>query len=134
MPDGGGRPWHAVWPAHVPLSREYPAVPAWWLLERNIARFADRVAVRTLDHQTLREGRSLTYEQLFRAVRGVAAGLGKLGVSPGDRVGLCLPNSPELVVGYYATWMAGAVAVPANPAARETELVQHFADAEVALI
>jgi long-chain acyl-CoA synthetase len=135
MADGGGaRPWHAVWPAHVPVTREYPSVPAWWLLEHNLARFADRVAVRALDHETLCEGRTLTYGELFRAARGVAAGLHKLGVTPGDRVGLCLPNSPELVVSYYAAWMAGAIAVPANAAAREAELAEHFADADVSLI
>jgi long-chain acyl-CoA synthetase len=115
------------------VARDYPSVPAWWVLERNLERFADRVAIQALDHDTAREGRALTYGELSRASRGVASGLAKLGVTPGQRVGFCLPNSPEIVIGYYATWMAGAAAVPANPGAREAELAQQFADAEVAL-
>ena len=90
------RPWHGVWPAHVPRSLTYPSVPAWWLLEDSASRFADRVAVRDLDHDTLAERRSLTYEALLRAVRGAATGLREHGVGPGMRVAFCLPNSAEL--------------------------------------
>jgi long-chain acyl-CoA synthetase len=128
------RAWHRVWPAHVPRSIAYPSVPAWWLLERNVSRFADRVAIRDLDHDTLAERRSLTYEALLRAVRGVATGLREHGVGPGMRVGMALPNSAELIVGYYATWYVGGVVVPANPTARAGELEQQLEDAGVSLI
>ena len=128
------RPWHRVWPAHVPRSIAYPSVPAWWLLERNLPRFGDRVAIRELHHETLSEGRVLSYEELWRGVRGAATGLREHGVGPGSRVGLCLPNGAGLVVGYYATWYAGGVAVPANPAARERELAQQLGDAAVSLV
>jgi long-chain acyl-CoA synthetase len=128
------RPWHRAWPAHVPRSIDYPSVPAWWLLERHVPRFADRVAVRELDHVTLAERRSLTYEALLRAVRGAATGLRQLGAGPGLRVAFCLPNSTELIVGYYATWYAGATVVPANPGASRAELEQQLADAGVCLV
>jgi long-chain acyl-CoA synthetase len=109
-------------------------VPAWWLLERNLARFASRVALRELDHDTLAEGRVLTYEELHRAAGGAATGLRAQGVKPGDRVGLCLPNSAELVIGYYATWLAGGIVVPANPAGRTGELEEHLGDARVSVV
>ena len=128
------RPWHGAWPAHLPPSLEYPAVPAWWLLERNLPRFAERAAVRELDHDTLAEGRTLTYEALWTAVRGAASGLRSRGVEPGVRVGFCLPNSAALIVGYYATWYAGGVVVPANPLATEGELAQQLSDAGVSLV
>jgi long-chain acyl-CoA synthetase len=128
------RPWHRVWPAHVGHTLSYPRVPAWWLLERNVARFSGRTALRELDAGTLAEGRSLTYEALWRAVRGVATGLAARGVAGGARVGLCLPNGADLVTGYYATWLAGGVVVPANPAAREGELAEQLGDAEVGLV
>jgi long-chain acyl-CoA synthetase len=128
------RPWHAVWPAHVPRSLDYPRVPAWWILERNVARFGSRTAVRELDPDTLGEGRVLSYEELFRAARGVAAGLRARGLGRGDRVGLCLPNSAELVLGYYATWLAGGAVAPANPLCHERELEAQLADAGPALV
>jgi long-chain acyl-CoA synthetase len=128
------RPWHRFWPAHLPHGLSYPAVPAWWLLERNVSRFGDRMAVRELDHATLTEGRALTYAELGRAVRGAARGLAACGVTPGSRVGLALANGASLVVGYYASWWAGAVVVPGNPAARAGEVKQQFADAGVSIV
>ena len=128
------RPWHRVWPAHVPRSLDYPHEPAWRLLERNLPRFAHRVALQEIDHESLAAGRSLTYEELWRAVRGVASGLTAAGVERGTRVGLCLPNSAALVIGYYATWVAGGTVVPVNPGAREGEIEQHVTDAGVAVV
>ena len=128
------RPWHAAWPAHLPHALDYPSVPAWWLLERNLPRYGDRVAIREVDHETLAERRALTYAALGRAARGAATGLAGLGAGPGTRVGLCLPNGVALVVGYYATWWAGATVVPANPTARAGEVEQQLGDAGVALV
>ncbi len=135
-PDAGAgreRPWHAAWPAHVPRCLEYPSVPAWWLLERNVADWGTRIAIRDLDHG-LSERRQLTYETLFRAVRGTATGLQKHGVTPGTRVGFCLPNGSELVIGYYATWYCGGIVVPGNPQARESELEQQLDDAGISVL
>jgi long-chain acyl-CoA synthetase len=134
MPPAALRPWHHVWPAHVPHRLDYPDVPAWWLLEQNLPRFADRVAIRELHHATGRVGRVLTYAQLWRAVCGAARGLQEHGVAPGVHVGFCLPNSSALITGYYATWCAGGTVVPANPAARDSEVTEQFTDARVGLI
>jgi long-chain acyl-CoA synthetase len=128
------RPWHQSWPAHVVQSIEYPRVPVWWLLERSLPRFADRVAIRELDHETLAEQRVLTYEELWRAVRGVGTALREHDLGAGVRVGLCVPNGTAAIVGYHATWYAGGEVVPANPGSRESELVEQLGDAEVTLV
>ena len=47
-------------------------------------------------------GRRWTYAEIGDQVDRLAAGFQDLGVSPGDRVGLCLPNTPYAVVAYYA--------------------------------
>jgi long-chain acyl-CoA synthetase len=130
----GTRPWHAVWPAHLPHSLEYPSAPAWWLLERNLPRFASRVAVRELDHETLAERRALTYDELWRAVRAASAGLRACGVGPGVQVGFCLPNGVDLIVGFYATWRAGGTVTPVNPLAHAAEVAAQLADAGVSLV
>jgi long-chain acyl-CoA synthetase len=128
------RPWDGAWPAHVPRSLEYPRVPAWWLLERNLPRFGPRVAIRELDHETLDEQRRLTYDELWRAVRGVASGLNEQDLGQGLRVGLCLPNGAAWIVGCYATWYAGGIVVPAGPAAPASELTRQLGGTEVTLI
>jgi long-chain acyl-CoA synthetase len=118
----------------LPPALDYPRAPAWWLLERNVPDFGARLAVRELDHETLAERRAVTYEALFRAVRGAAAGLAALGAGRDARVALCLPNSVELIVGYYATWYAGGVVVPMNPVAHEGELEQQVTDARPSVV
>src|SRR5262249_62050015 len=109
------RPWDAAWPARVPRTLDYPLAPAWWLLERNLERHADRVVLRCLDSATGAESKALTYAELAAWARALAAGLRALGVRCGDRVALYMPNSAELVVSYYGGWHAGAVNVPVNP-------------------
>jgi long-chain acyl-CoA synthetase len=128
------RPWHRVWPDHVPITLDYPRCAAWTILDAAAARFPDRVAVRDLDHETLEQRRTLTYGELLRAAHGVAAGFHARGVDGGARVGLCLPNGSDLLVGYFATWLAGGIVVPANPLARESELADHLVAAGVALV
>ncbi|MGH7335624.1 MAG: AMP-binding protein [Candidatus Rokuibacteriota bacterium] len=129
-----GRPWAGAWPSHLARALDYPAVPAWWILEQNLPRFAERVAVREVEPETLAERRVLTYEQLVGAARGIATGLRGLGVGRGTRVGYCLPNGAALILGYYATWWAGGTVVPTNPGARHPEVEQLLADADVSLV
>jgi long-chain acyl-CoA synthetase len=128
------RPWHGAWPAHLPLSLTYPDVPAWWLLERNVGRFPDRVALRSLDHETGAALGDLTYAALWDAVRSTAAGLRRRGLGQGERIMLYLPNCPELIITWYAAWLLGAVVVPVNPSAADRELAGQAADASPRLL
>ncbi|MEX0802641.1 MAG: long-chain fatty acid--CoA ligase [Candidatus Binatia bacterium] len=124
-------PWHGSWPLHIPTSLNYPDVPIWWILEKNLESFADRPAIRFMDHESLVEKQVLTYKSLASMVSSVAAGLQRLGIQKGDRIAFYLPNSPELVISYFAIWRAGAVAVPCNPMFRQRELTNQLKDAEV---
>ncbi len=58
--------------------------------------------------------RSASYAQLTGRVAALAAGLARIGLKPGDRVVLLLPNSPELVETLFAAMWGGFVAVPLN--------------------
>ena len=113
----------------MPRSLAYPEVPAWWILERSVERFPHRCALRILDHETGVELGALTYEALWRSAGAVATGFRRRGVGPGDRIILCLPNGPELIIGFYAAWLLAATVVPVNPALTERELGGHAADA-----
>ncbi|GAB3944643.1 long-chain-fatty-acid--CoA ligase [Corynebacterium tapiri] len=60
-------------------------------------------------------GRTTTYGELDKQVKGAAAGLRALGVRTGDRVVLAMPNCPQHVAAYYAILSLGAVVVEHNP-------------------
>ncbi len=66
--------------------------------------FPERVAI-------VFEGRQFTYARLVEQVASAANQLQVLGIAPGDRVALMLPNIPAFAVWYYATLRLGAVAV-----------------------
>jgi long-chain acyl-CoA synthetase len=58
---------------------------------------------------------AMTFERLGRLVERCAASLQRLGVRPGDRVAISLPNCPQFVVALLGAVRAGAIAVPFNP-------------------
>jgi mycobactin salicyl-AMP ligase len=84
-------------------------------------RWPDRTAV--LD---AKGGAGLSYADLNEQANGAAAGLRALGVAPGDRVLLQLPNGCQFAVALFGLLRAGAVPVMCLPGHRATEL-GHFA-------
>jgi amino acid adenylation domain-containing protein len=68
--------------------------------------------------------RQLTFGELDRESRRLAAVLRGQGVRRGDLVGVCLPADVDLVVALVAVWRAGAAFVPLDPGYPETRL--HF--------
>jgi acyl-CoA synthetase (AMP-forming)/AMP-acid ligase II len=59
--------------------------------------------------------RRLTYADVEDDARALAAALHHLGVEPGDRIAVDLPNWPEFVVALLAAARLGCVVVPLNP-------------------
>src|SRR6201996_8871687 len=102
-------------------ARPLEALPVPTLLARAVAMFADRPALSF-------QGRRWTYAQLSILVDRAAAGLQKLGLTPGDKVGLCLPNTPYFVIFYYAALKAGLVVVNYNPLYVTRELRHQIED------
>ncbi|MDC0669964.1 amino acid adenylation domain-containing protein [Nannocystis radixulma] len=79
------------------------------------ARF-EAQAERAGEATALRHGeRVWGYGELAARVRRMAGGLRRAGVRPGDRVGVLLSHSPELVSVLLAVWRAGAAYVPLDP-------------------
>ena len=67
------------------------------------------------DAAVLTDERRLTFAELHQEVRHTAAALAGLGVHPGDRVAIWLPNTWHWVVACLAIHYAGGVVVPINP-------------------
>ncbi len=79
----------------------------------NLARLGEDSLARFGEYPALAfEGRELTNADLQRAASRLAHGLRRLGVGPGDRVAVLLPNCPEVLESYAAILKLGAVVVP----------------------
>ena len=75
-----------------------------------------------------------TFTQLRAEAELVAAGLYTLGVRPGDRVGILMPNTPDFVHCFYGAAMLGAVVLPINARYKRRELRYIIADAELTVL
>ncbi|MGU3496553.1 long-chain-fatty-acid--CoA ligase [Xanthobacteraceae bacterium A53D] len=73
-------------------------------------------------------GRRWTYAELGEQVTRTAAGLQRLGVTKGTRVGICMPNTPYSVIFYFAILKAGGTVVNFSPLYVERELKHQIQD------
>jgi 2,3-dihydroxybenzoate-AMP ligase len=89
------------------------------MLRDRAARLADNVAVVGGD-------RRWTYAELHERAKKAAAGFLALGLRPGDRVVVQLPNVPEFLSAVFGLFLARLIPVYALPAHRLTE-ISHFA-------
>ena len=103
------------YPEGVPRKLAYPDIPAWGLLERAAILMPGRAACVYNDVEW-------TWEELNLDAIRTATALRRLGVQPGDRVGVLLPNIPEYIIALNGIWRADAVAVALSPMAVAEEV------------
>jgi long-chain acyl-CoA synthetase len=84
-------------------------------LERSAFFFPERPAVSETSG-------ALTYAQLNDKANRVATALMKIGIQPGEHVGLCAPNSGDWLSFYFGVLKTGAVAVTFSSLLKKNEL------------
>ncbi len=80
------------------------------------------------------DDRRISYAELDRAARGVAAGLRARGIEAGDKVALLVPNVPEFTIAYFGILYAGAAVVPINVLAAAPEVAYFLEDSNARLL
>jgi len=85
--------------------------------DRIVERFGEREAL-VVRHQDIR----WTYRELQRRTNNLAVALLRLGMNPGERIGIWSQNNAEWLLVQLATAKAGLILVNINPAYRGTEL------------
>lgn len=120
-------PWIASYPPGVSWDQEFTARPIYTLLD-------DAVAAHAASPFTNFLGRVTTYGEIGEAVSRAAAGLQKIGVGKGSKVGLLLPNSPTFIIYYFAVLKLGATVVNYNPLYTVDELAFQIRDSETELM
>lgn len=99
-------------------------------MNTSIALTLARSARRRPDHPALvYNGSTVSYARLWDEALTYATALRAVGIGPGDRVGLLLPNTPAFPVLYYATLALGAVVVPVHALSKPPEIAHILRDA-----
>ncbi len=118
------KPWLKHWPQGVPKTIDYPDIPVHALLRNTAKAHPDWPAVSFY-------GKRVTYRELDDQADRFAAGLRRIGVKPGERVSLLLPNTPHFFVAFFGILRAGAIVVQTNPLYTPRELENLYNDAGV---
>ena len=114
--------WHSFYDPGVPPVLEFEDITLPGFLERSASEYPDATALIFLN-------RKMTYRELKADVDRFAAALAKLGVGPGTRVAVQLPNLPQTVIAFYAALSLGATVVMTNPLYVEREIEHQWNDA-----
>jgi long-chain acyl-CoA synthetase len=118
-----GKLWHQSYAPGVPPEIEIEQITLSAALTRSAGPRAGLAAMNYL-------GKTITFGELEVMVNRFARALQELGVGPGDKVALLLPNLPQMTIAVYASFRIGAVAVPNNPLYTERELAHQLNDSD----
>jgi fatty-acyl-CoA synthase len=114
-------------------SSVWPTLPPWdpqtipQMFESTAQRVPNRPAIISVDGY-------VSYGELARDVHRLATAFLELGVEPGAKIALWLPNYPEWVVCNLAIAAVGAVTVPLNARFRERETERVLKAADISIL
>jgi long-chain acyl-CoA synthetase len=116
------RPWLGAYPEGVPADidvNQYRSLVH--LMDESFQRYADRPAYSFL-------GKSFSYAQVESQSRQLGAYFQSLGLTPGDRIAIMMPNVPQYPIAVAAILRAGFVVVNVNPLYTARELQHQLRD------
>ena len=120
-------PWLSHYPRTVDWLLDIPVRPVYALIDDAVEAFPENPFLDFF-------GRQYTYAQAARLIARTAAGLQKLGVGKGTKVGLFLPNTPYSVICYYAIFKAGGTVVNYDPLSAERQLIRQIEDSQTEIL
>ena len=75
-------------------------------------------------------GSATTYKAAIAQIHACAKALRALGIQPDERVTICMPNTPQTVIMFYAVNMIGAIANMIHPLSAEGEIEFYLNDSK----
>lgn len=118
------KPWLEYYKEEgVPSTIEYPDCSMVDMVMQSAEKWPDNVAYVYYGHK-------VTYKNFVKKIEKAARALKNYGVKEGDRVTICMPNTPEGITMVYAVNMVGAVCNMVHPLSSEKELEYYIKVAE----
>ena len=97
---------------------EYPDFSAYKLIEYTASKHLNNISYNYY-------GNKKTYHEFLKQIDEVARSLKALGVKYKDVVSICMPNTPEAIISFYACNKIGAIASMIHPLSAENE-IKHY--------
>ena len=115
-------PWLGSY-GDVPHTLDYPDNSMTQLVFKAAEKYPDIIAYEFF-------GCKFTYKAFVEEIKRCARGLLATGIKKADRVTICMPNTPQAVIVFYALNLIGAVANMVHPLSAEEELVGFINDSK----
>ncbi len=118
------RPWLKYYEDEgLPANLEYPDCSMVDMVLQSAEKWPDNMAYSYYGHK-------VTYKNFVKKIEKTARALKNYGVKEGDRITICMPNTPEALTMVYAINMVGAVANMVHPLSSEKEIEYYVNAAE----
>ncbi len=115
-------PWLKCYGA-VPFHLDYPDISMVSGLLRSAKNYPKQTALSF-------EGKRTTFELLAKQIKTAAKAFRNLGIKKGDKVTICMPNTPQGVICLYALNYIGAIASMIHPLSAVQEIVYYLKEAD----
>ncbi len=107
----------------IPSHIDYPDCSIVDMIMQAAEKWPDNIAYTYYGHK-------VTYKNFIKKIEKTARALKNYGVKEGDRVTICMPNTPEGITMVYAVNMVGAICNMVHPLSSEKELEYYIKVAE----
>lgn len=112
-------PWLKYYKEGVPAHLNYPKGTMVGYFLEAVARYPENIAIEYY-------GRTYTYRAFYEMIRDTAKSLKCQGVKEGDTIAICMPNTPEAILMFYAANMVGALVSLIHPLSAEKEIQNYI--------
>ena len=106
-------PWYKYYGSNNKIN--YPDLTIYELIEKTANTYPSYYAYEYY-------GKKVTYREFISKIKKTASALIELGVKEGDRVTICMPNTPVAIITFYAINMIGATASMIHPLSSKNEI------------
>ena len=107
-------PWRAYY-GNTPANLKYPNCTMYQLLSATAKQYPQNTAY-------VFQGKKTSFAQFMTRIDAAAQGLTAMGISKGDKVTICMPNSPQALDCFYALNRIGAIANMIHPLSAAGEI------------
>jgi len=107
-------PWEKYYTKEE-LKMDIPNLTIYQSLEESAKKHFNYIALEYL-------GKNITYKQFLQLVDRCARSFLQMGIGEGDIVTICMPNTPETLISFYALNKIGAIANMIHPLSSEEEI------------
>ena len=97
------------------LDIRIPNISLYKQMKNTATKYPNNIAYRYL-------GKNVTYEKFIKQIDKAAISFKNLNIKKGDVVTFCMPNIPEVLIGFYALNKLGAIASMVHPLSAEEEI------------